>query len=136
MEVFICTMSDNHELIFTTKPLFHFQRLIVYEKAKVHHSKIVLTIRANSIPHYMKDQWLRASLSIVLNIAEGYGRSGRREKFRFYNIARSSVFECVALTDMLLSMGCIPLSIGEELILFADELSRMLNTMCKNRLAA
>ena len=128
-------MSDNHETIFAKKPLFHFQRLVVYEKARWHHLKIAEFIKSNSIPHHMKDQWLRASLSIVLNIAEGYGRSGRKEKFRFYNIARSSVFECVALVDLLLSMENINLTFAEDLILCADELSRMLNAMCKNRLA-
>jgi hypothetical protein len=36
----------------------------------------------------LRDQLERASLSAVLNLAEGAGRSSRRDKARFYTIAR------------------------------------------------
>lgn len=49
----------------------------------------------------VKDQLERASLSVVLNIAEAGGRHSRRDKARFYAIARGSATEVAALLDVL-----------------------------------
>ena len=47
------------------------------------------------------DQLIRASLSIPLNVAEGAGRFHKADKKNFYIMARGSVFECVAIFDIL-----------------------------------
>ena len=49
----------------------------------------------------LQDQLERASLSVVLNIAEGAGRHSRKEKRRFYAIARGSSTETAAIIDVL-----------------------------------
>lgn len=41
------------------------------------------------------NQWARAIDSISANIAEGFGRFGKKDKISFYRIARASVFECL-----------------------------------------
>jgi len=50
---------------------------------------------------HAKDQLLRASLSISLNIAEGNGRVTEGDRRRFFEIARSSALECAAIQDVL-----------------------------------
>ena len=49
----------------------------------------------------LSDQLDRASISAVLNVAEGAGRSGPRDQARHYAIARGSAFECLAILDLL-----------------------------------
>ncbi|HZM50870.1 MAG TPA: four helix bundle protein [Vicinamibacteria bacterium] len=49
----------------------------------------------------LRDQLERASLSILLNIAEGAGRRSRHDKARFYCMARGSCAECFAIFDVL-----------------------------------
>ena len=49
----------------------------------------------------------RASVSIVLNIAEGVGRCAARDKAQFFAIARGSATECAAILDLLLARGLL-----------------------------
>jgi len=49
---------------------------------------------------HLADQLTRASLSIVLNIAEGAGKFSRADKRRYYLAARGSATESAALLDI------------------------------------
>jgi len=49
----------------------------------------------------LKDQFERASLSILLNLAEGAGRSTSKERRRFYTISMGSLREVQALLLIL-----------------------------------
>jgi four helix bundle protein len=51
----------------------------------------------------LRDQLDRASVSIVLNVAEGAGRRTARDKAHFFTIARGSATECAAVLDLLLA---------------------------------
>ena len=50
---------------------------------------------------HARDQLLRASQSIPLNIAEGNGKSTKGDRRRYFEIARGSALECAAIQDML-----------------------------------
>ena len=80
-------------------PLRDAERLDVYGVAlQFQGLATVLASRADSV---VRDQLRRASLSCVLNIAEGAGQSSRPQKRRFYAIARGSAMECSAVLDVL-----------------------------------
>jgi len=55
----------------------------------------------------LRDQLDRASISIVLNIAEGCGRRSPADKGRFYSMARGSATECAAILDLLGVRGVV-----------------------------
>jgi four helix bundle protein len=68
------------------------------------------TLVASFSNRIVKDQLERASLSVVLNIAEGSGRRSRRDKARFYTSARGSATEVAALMDVLERRHLAPVS--------------------------
>lgn len=68
---------------------------------------------------HLADQFTRASLSIVLNIAEGAGKHSKPDKRRYYLIARGSATESAALLDVCHRLNLIQekeLSVGKELV--------------------
>jgi hypothetical protein len=61
--------------------MFSYENLEVYKKAYALNQAVYRLLKANtSIPRYAKDQLGRASLSIVLNIAEGSAKFSNRDK--------------------------------------------------------
>jgi len=59
------------------------------------------------------DQLDRASLSALLNTAEGNGRRQRRTRAKFFDDARGSASECAACLDALVAKGiCTAQEIG------------------------
>jgi len=113
--------------------MFDFEKLEVYQKIKVLNIKILKLLKSNrEIDDYLEDQWKRATLSIALNLAEGTGRMTGPDKQRFYTIARSSVFECVAILELLSETGEIKKDCAEELYQSYEQISKMLLGMYRS----
>jgi len=53
--------------------------------------------QALHLKHHLKDQWVRASSSVVLNVAEGNAKASLKDKKKFFNIAYASLKECEAI---------------------------------------
>ncbi len=81
---------------------------------------------------YVNDQLGRASFSVPLNIAEGSGKFSKADRKNYFTTARASVFECIAVLDILTDEGEIKEQEFKEMMNKADELSRMLYAMIKN----
>ena len=75
-----------------------------------------------AVPGHLRNQLLRASSSVVLNLAEGAGRFGKRDQKRFYQIALGSFRECQAI----LELSAIS---TDELLELADRLGASLFTL-------
>jgi four helix bundle protein len=84
----------------STEPQLDHERLHVYQLALELHT-VLSTVVPRRGYAVLRDQLERASLSIVLNIAEGAGRTSGPDKRRFYVQARGSTTECAALVDVL-----------------------------------
>ena len=77
------------------------------------------------------DQLKRASLSIVLNIAEASGKTTRADNARFFSIARGSAMECGAVLDACRVLGLAnPRQVedGKDLVV---RIVSMLSKMCR-----
>ena len=83
-----------------SQPYFQCERLDVYHVAVKFHRSLILLHQVRGAAD-LRDQILRASESIVLNIAEGAGRFGRDDKRRFYRMASGSAMECAGALELL-----------------------------------
>ena len=89
-----------------TKGNFITQSQLYYEKLDVYQCSIqflAITEKiSSSLPKgnsSLLDQLKRASLSIILNIAEACGKVTAKDNARFFAIARGSAMECGAVLD-------------------------------------
>lgn len=75
----------------------------------------------------LADQLDRASVSIALNIAEGAGEFARKEKARFYRIARRSATECAAILDIIRELEMVdPSAVAAAKELLRDIVSMLI----------
>jgi four helix bundle protein len=87
-----------------------------HERLDVYHLALDFLVLASDIigglprgRSHLADQFSRASLSIVLNLAEGAGKRSKADKRRYYLTARGSATESAALLDV-----CRRLNLLEE----------------------
>lgn len=112
--------------------MFDFQKLEVYKKAKEFHVDCKKIILDKKLDRFVKDQLGRASFSVPLNIAEGSGKFSRADRKNYFTTARASLFECVAVLDILNDSSKLTDTELEKMMSDADELSRILYAMIKN----
>lgn len=84
------------------------------------------------IPTYTKSQLGRASLSVMLNIAEGSAKFSPKDRKNFFITARGSAFECASLISFLHDEGEVAKDFKIDLYSSFDEISRILYAMIKN----
>lgn len=106
----------------------------VYKKSKYYYRQLQQIISiCTGIEPALKNQLHRSSSSIILNIAEGSSRFSKADKRNFYVIARGSVFETVAILDILKENKKLEPNKFNELYPLAEELSRMLFSLISHQ---
>jgi four helix bundle protein len=111
--------------------MFDFEKLDIYKKAKGFNADVRTLIKSTKLDPTTKDQLRRASFSIVLNIAEGSGRFSQADRRNFYVISRSSIFECIAILDVLKDEMVLDENQFKLFYFQAEEISKMLFAMIK-----
>ena len=96
--------APNADVLF---PSLAAERLDVYRVAVEFQSVAARLLSNRRLGSTLRDQVDRASVSIVLCIAEGAGRRTSREQAHFFTIARGSATECAAVLDVLEARGLI-----------------------------
>ena len=83
-----------------------------------------------TLSRVLRDQLERASLSVVLNLAEGGGRRSRKDKARHYTYARGSATEVAACFDVLKIRRLAPASECARGRSLAIRVVQMLTKLC------
>jgi four helix bundle protein len=107
---------------------FSFERLDVYCKSLDLFQEVeqLCTSLKGKTSFSLLDQLNRAALSVSLNIAEGNGRWHKKDKQRFFWIARGSVFEVVPVFQILFRKQLITETVYLDLYNRSQDLSKML----------
>jgi four helix bundle protein len=105
-----------------------YKKLLVWTKAKSLAVAVYGAVNRNSISRDfgLRDQMLRAAVSIASNIAEGYARETAADRAHFLNVARGS---CAELETQLAIAEEAGLIASQEAIALrgdSEEVSRML----------
>jgi four helix bundle protein len=107
-----------------------FRDLAVWEKS--HQLVLIIYNSTISFPkeerYGLISQMRRAATSIPANIAEGYKRTGNKDKIRFYNIAQSSLEE---LRYFLILSRDLNFKVSDNAEILAMEVSKMLEAYIK-----
>jgi four helix bundle protein len=111
--------------------MFIFENLEAYKRGLELTTK-VYKLKKAIIDRVIRDQLLRAVLSIPLNIAEGQGRAHAREKKQFYNTAKGSLYECLPLINLCLEVQYINKQQFDELYEKMNEVGRVLSGLIKS----
>ena len=77
------------------------------------------------VPRYLRDQLLRSSSSVALNLSEGKGRFGKKDQKRFFDYAFGSLRE----TQTCLKLAGAP----KEVIILADKTAAHLYKLLKSQ---
>ncbi len=85
--------------------------------------------RLNGVHRSARDQWLRASQSIPLNIAEGNGKTAEADRRRYFEIARGSSLECAAIQDVLVVGKALSETESKKQKAFLDRIVAMLTRL-------
>lgn len=108
------------------KTYFDHERLNAYRVALAFNEWVGEFLSATNAKAAAKDQLDRAATSIPLNIAEGNGKFSRRDRARFFDIARGSALESAAALDVLVSRR---LTTEERIIPAKEQLLQIVNML-------
>jgi len=109
---------------------FRFQEFPVYVKARGLYLSIS-TLTDALRDYAVKDQIRRASLSIVLNIAEGSAKQSDKDFARFLQVALGSVNEVAACLDVLVNKQLIPELHFGRLMIECESIAKQLGGLSK-----
>jgi four helix bundle protein len=111
-----------------------YRNLIVWKRAHAFALEVYFSTRSfpDSERFGLTTQLRRAAISVVSNIAEGWGRHETRDQVRFLKMARGSI--CEIECQFLLSRDVVYLRLGdwEKLDSSCREIGKMLNGLIRS----
>jgi four helix bundle protein len=108
--------------------------IMAWQKAR-QATKLVYQITSNgdfSRDFGLRDQIRRASVSIMANIAEGYGRRSDKEFSNFLNIAHGSIAETQSHLYVALDLNYLPQNDFGKIYSLLDEVSKMVMSLTQH----
>ncbi len=111
-----------------------FEDIVAWQKAR-QATKLVyeITIEGSFARDFgLRDQIRRSSVSIMANIAEGYGRRSDKEFSNFLNIAHGSIAETQSHLYIASDLSYLSQVDFEKLYALLDEISRMIMSLTQH----
>jgi four helix bundle protein len=111
-----------------------FEDLIFWQKAR-ELTKLIYTFTqkgAFKTDFGLKDQIQRSSVSVMSNIAEGFGRGGSNEFVQFLFVAKGSVSEVKSQLYVATDLAYISDKEFQTMYGLTEEISRMINAFIKS----
>ena len=116
-------MENNHT----------YRKLLVWQKSMALVTEIYKEVRIfpNDELYALTSQIKRSATSIPSNIAEGYGRDGKKDYLRFLNIALSSLFELQTQLEIAHNLQFLEKDNFNKLYENSREIERMLTSFIR-----
>ena len=111
-----------------------FEDLIVWQRAREVTKRIYQNTSGGNFSKDfgLRDQIRRSSVSIMANVAEGFGRRSDKEFSSFLNIAHGSVAETQSHAYVAMDLGYLAKADFQQLYVELDEISRMTMGLTKH----
>ncbi|MHB8875289.1 MAG: four helix bundle protein [Myxococcaceae bacterium] len=111
------------------KAVFDHEKLDVYWVAR-EFLEMATGFIQQKMPRDLRDQFDRASVSILANIGEGAGKMARADKQRFYEVARGSTTETATLLEIMRIRGIIATAQYDRARVLLLRVAQMLSRLC------
>lgn len=111
-----------------------FEDILAWQKSR-QATKIIYEITNRGIfskDFGLRDQIRRSSVSVMANIAEGFGRRSNKEFSNFLNIAHGSAAETQSHLYVALDLNYLPRNDFDNLYNLYDEDSRMIMSLSQH----
>ena len=108
-----------------------FEDIVAWQKARTVTNSVyrVTTVGTFARDFGLRDQLRRASVSVMANIAEGFGRRSDKEFANFLNMAHGSAAECQSHLYIALDLEYLTLPQFEQLYTAFEECSKMIMSL-------
>lgn len=107
-----------------------FEEILVWQKSTELFSCVYREVSDSKL-YFLRDQLLRAVLSISNNIAEGFERESKKDFKKFLFIAKGSCAESRSMLYLIKKERIIPVKKCDKLIEDTTEISKMLSGFIK-----
>ena len=109
--------------------MFRFEKLVVWQKAIQFADRVYSATRnfPSDERFGLTSQMRRAAVSVASNIAEGSGRTSKKDRAHFVETAYSSLMEVVSQAYIAQRQSFLTAKTCGDLVSSADELARMLS---------
>jgi len=111
-----------------------FEDLIFWQKARTLTKLIYTCTRSREFvkDYGLKDQIQRSSVSVMSNVAEGFGRGGNIEFAQFLFIAKGSLSEVQSLLYVANDLEYINEAEFKKAFALTEEIARLINSFIKS----
>lgn len=112
----------------------------LYAWQKGHEMVRLIYLVANDFPEDEKfgltSQIKRSAVSVTSNIAEGFGRSGKQDKVRFFEISIGSLYEVQNQLLIANDMDYLPKDQYDKIVGLSIETAKLINSLKKGILGS